>query len=756
MRDANWDEIFQKRDDDTTLNDERMFGWLPWEDWLTFFITAVVMLSVVASIDGAHWVDDMPSLYPIAFSALIIGYGLSRVKVNELLLHPLALLAGATLVYLQLIAEVPGGSLAARTDHLVDRMYYWWSAATQNGISSDPLPFVVLILVLMWLGTYASTWAIFRWKNAWLGLVPGGTALMWNISFIPGQFSPAFVVFVFAAVLLVMRLHVAQQERDWERRSIAYPEFISLSVLNLTFWATAVILVLAWMMPLAAKSDSANERWRDFTAPLTHRLQPLARVFISVNAKKPIAIHNLSDVLPFQGNIKLSGKQSVTVDVELTPEMAAFLRAQSFDEYTSDGWKVNVNSDVPLKARGATGVEEPAIPDAREDVTINVTVKGGKNGVLYSLGQPVEADKNAEVRTGDDPADVSSLRPTDHFKNGDTYEVTGSVAVPSIDELRTAGTEYPSWVTDTYLQLPNNTPRRVRAKARDVTRNADTPYDQAAAIEAYLRSFPNDYDVPETPPGRDTVDYFLFDVQRGYFDYHASAMAVMLRSLGIPARVASGYVLAPASSDGAGRYTLTERDAFAWPEVYFPGIGWVEFSPTPTQPLIQRPGSVPAAAPVGTGSTTDPNPAEEPGLDIPSVAPSVPDATAATDSGASSNRMWIALGVVAALVAVAAGGAKVAWEWGMRGLPRQAQLWEKTARLATLAGLRPASNETPREFSLRLGEAVPGTGGARYLAAAYERTKFGGKQLSEDEAERVESTWRSVRSALLRRVVRRS
>ena len=83
---------------------------------------------------------------------------------------------------------------------------------------------------------------------------------------------------------------------------------------------------------------------------------------------------------------------------------------------------------------------------------------------------------------------------------------------------------------------------RRRRRSRPAT---DDAYDKAAAIESYLRTFPIDFNLPQTPPGRDSVDYFLFDEQRGYFDYHASAMAVMLRTLGIPARVATGYVLDP-------------------------------------------------------------------------------------------------------------------------------------------------------------------------------------------------------------------
>src|SRR4029078_8473465 len=134
-------------------------------------------------------------------------------------------------------------------------------------------------------------------------------------------------------------------EAQWERQGIVYPEFISLSVLNATFWVAIGLLALAWLMPLADRSDSANARWRDFTSPVTRHLTPLSRVFIGVNAKKPVNVHNLKDALPFQGKINLSCRHAVEIDVKITPEMAQFLREQSFDEYTKSGWKVNIQGD---------------------------------------------------------------------------------------------------------------------------------------------------------------------------------------------------------------------------------------------------------------------------------------------------------------------------------------------------------------------------------------------------------------------------
>jgi transglutaminase-like putative cysteine protease len=756
MREANWDEVFQKRRDEA-VDDDRLSSIIPWEEWLTLVIVATVFLSCIVSIQGANWVDDMPSLYPIGFAGLIAGYALAKVKLNQLLLHAAALMLGAGLVYLQLLAILSGGSAGARTDQLVERMRVWWSAVTQSGISNDSLPVIVLMLTLTWLGAYASSWAIFRWRNAWLGLIPSGLALMWNISFIPGQFSYAFVVYCFGAVLLVMRLHLAQKQKEWDSERIAYPEFMSLSVLHATFWVAVGLLTLVWIMPLAHRSESAQERWNDFTSPVTRHLAPYARVFVSVNAKKPIAVHNIKDALPFQGEITLNGNNAAEINVQLTPEMARFLREQSFDEYTSSGWKINVNG-VPLEPGQDTGVDAyNGLDGAREQVTINVTIEGGNDEHLFSVGQPAKSDEAAEARIGEDPADISSLEPQANLSNSDTYSVTGSVAVPTIDQLLAAGTNYPAWVTDRYLELPENLPERVGLKADEVAAAAATPYDETLLIERYLRTFPVEYSVPVTPPGRDTIDYFLFDLQEGYFDYHASAMAVMLRTRGIPARVATGYVIDPLAQDGAtGSYALTQKNAYAWPEVYFPSIGWVEFSPTPDQPIILRRLEVPVEEPAPPPGETLPanedgfSLGENDGLTGSAASPGSTDA----DGSDSGRTLLFVLGGTAIVAAAIALGGRFAWEFGLGGLSQPARFWEKTQRLARLGSAAPTPHETPREFASRLRRVVPGSDAAGYLATTYEQDRYGHKDLTDDDAEKLESAWVSLRGALLRRILR--
>jgi hypothetical protein len=115
----------------------------------------------------------------------------------------------------------------------------------------------------------------------------------------------------------------------------------------------------------------------------------------------------------------------------------------------------------------------------------------------------------------------------------------------------------------------------------------ESPYDKAAAIASFLRQeIAYSPSVPAPPPGRDPVVWVLFVHKRGFCNYYASAQVLLLRSIGIPARLAVGFAQG-GFEDGA--YAVHERNAHAWPEVYFPGIGWVEFEPTSNQSALVRP-----------------------------------------------------------------------------------------------------------------------------------------------------------------------
>jgi transglutaminase-like putative cysteine protease len=170
------------------------------------------------------------------------------------------------------------------------------------------------------------------------------------------------------------------------------------------------------------------------------------------------------------------------------------------------------------------------------------------------------------------------------------YDMVSETGLPSPTELRRASTEYPSDLRLLYLNLPQLDPR-IAQLARQVSVSATNPYDRALAIEKHLRStFGYSLDPPAIEP-KDPIGSFLFKSKQGYCEYFAAAMAVMLRTLGIPSRLVNGFQTGSYNRVGKD-FVVRARDAHSWVEVYFPPYGWVPFDPTPADPNPVLPGAL--------------------------------------------------------------------------------------------------------------------------------------------------------------------
>jgi hypothetical protein len=197
-----------------------------------------------------------------------------------------------------------------------------------------------------------------------------------------------------------------------------------------------------------------------------------------------------------------------------------------------------------------------------------------------------------------------------------------------------------------------------------------------------LRSYTYTLDLPPVPRQRDVVDYFLFDLRRGYCDYYASAMVVLARLAGLPARLVTGYASGSYDSE-LGVYTVTAADAHSWAEIYFPGIGWVEFEPTTAQPALQRPEAASS-------------PSQEAGLLDP-LAPLQP----------RQGAPWLALLVASLLLAGSLGFA--AWQaadrWRLHSAAPEAaitMIFQRLYRHGRRLDAPGPAGETPSQFAAAL------------------------------------------------------
>lgn len=170
------------------------------------------------------------------------------------------------------------------------------------------------------------------------------------------------------------------------------------------------------------------------------------------------------------------------------------------------------------------------------------------------------------------------------FHNFGQLNYEGDSLLPTLDraKARAASQNYSPEFADTYLQLPT-VDARISDLAHKVTAAAQNPYDQSVAIESYLRRNYRYSLILTGNPGADPLAHFLFETRAGHCEYFASAMTVMLRTIGIPSREVNGF-LPGEYNDLAGDYIVRASDAHSWVEAYFQGSGWIAFDPTPPGP----------------------------------------------------------------------------------------------------------------------------------------------------------------------------
>ncbi len=728
---------------------------MSWEDWLTFAAVLVAFCSIAITIQRAEWVPNMPQLLPTTVAALTVGLVAARVRVNGLLIQPFALVIGAIVVVAAVQNYADGMTLQDRLGDFWTRMREWWAIVRAGDISNDRLPFVLLVHSVTFLAAYFGAWAIYRWHNPWIALVPGGFILLSTISFMDGKPAGPLVFFLLGALFIVARSHLQKSQARWREEGVEYPDFLSLNALNVTFLVSVALLVLAWQVPIAKQAGFATSLIENMSRPFEPLNDRALRLFHTIDGGRSGNHHTFGDSLPIRGDISLGSRPLF----EVNSGEPGFLRATSYDEYTGVGWKSTNRDDQRVPA----GTQLNDTHQARTSTIVRVTVLDKESTVLTS-GTGVGTNLDSIVDTaGGNAGDVERITSRRGLRDGDTYNAVGSRSVATAQQLREAGTAYPAEIADRYLQLPSNLPDRVGEEARRVAGGGATPYDQALMTQAYLRTFPYDESVPEAPPGRDVVDWLLFDLRRGYFDFQATAMAVMMRELGVPARVAVGYYLDPASAEDT-RYTVRKSHAYAWTEVYFPGYGWVEFNPTSNRP----PGGAGGTGTLPEQTTPLPiNPgAEDPfgniddllgGIDLigageGGVGGALGEAPTLTD-GPPWLLIWTMTTVVA-MVAVGAVAARVTWNWGLGGLEGRARLWARTHRLAKWAGFPGQPSETPREWSRRLGTAIHREDDALLLADAYQETRYGRPDLQRIDDDEAAKAYRGLRGALLAKITR--
>jgi transglutaminase-like putative cysteine protease len=304
------------------------------------------------------------------------------------------------------------------------------------------------------------------------------------------------------------------------------------------------------------------------------------------SATAPSSLHSYAD-LGLTTRPRLSDAVVFTVDAA-HPD---FWRGSTFDVYKGSSWSSSFRDRLEILGHDRTKV--PVAPElydegARSGVEFRQTfhVEAAYSDVVFAApsARLVETDKLL-IRSADGTLRVAGS--SSGFGKGAVYTVYSRAMPVTEAKLRAAdATPVPGPISGQYAEPPATTPR-VAALARQITTGATTTFDKVRAIEGWLGANTKySLNAPLSPRGtKDVVDDFLFRSRVGWCEQIASSLVVLARSAGIPARLVTGFV--PGTPDAlTGRFVVRERDAHAWAEIYFPGVGWQGFDPTASVPLV--------------------------------------------------------------------------------------------------------------------------------------------------------------------------
>jgi transglutaminase-like putative cysteine protease len=584
-------------------------------DWRAVVLTIMLVEISSTRLVVTAWAPFLYFTQTIGFIGVVLGLALGYSNFSRQTVIRLS--AGYTLIL------IPAQLLNAteRTEWLwrdivglLGRLFISLDQFVRNQPVDDQLFFVSIVTLVYWIiGLSAGYW-LTRHKDFLNVVLPSGLAILTVQAFdsIESKHIWELAFFIFVSLLLLGRIYFLQNHSFWKKANFLLTDEAVNDLERGALAITVIAVFIAWSLPgWISGIKPAAQAWQDFSQPIFDKFSNAVSALDSPYTSKNTG----SD---FYGGELALGQEAATGDTEVFTvkvkesefvPIRSYWKGRAYDLYLNGRWtnaSNSSNSFIPT-------IDELTIeyPNNRHEMEYTFTNSTKKQNLLYMPAETIWVNKNADVFSTPISAevkDVTAWIATTSLLKGSQYKVRALIAGPSAEELRATGTDYPAWVADRYLQVPEDIAPQLSELALEITAPYDTVYDKVQAVTNYLRKeIKYETKITSTPPkNQDPVLWVLFDYKKGFCMYDASAETLMLRSIGIPARMAVGFVEG-AFNELEGQYVVTYKDSHAWPEVYFPGIGWVEFEPTSNQFPLERPETNDI---IVNEATPDPNAAE--------------------------------------------------------------------------------------------------------------------------------------------------
>ncbi len=699
------------------------------EGWFSLVLLAIVVYSTIWSVQAAGWVDHLSILTLTTALGLIIGVIAAKQKrFPRLYVHLIALGFGLLLASWQ----TAGAFYQGNTGALVTGMQHWFSTALTGGTGDDNSIFLFFITTLGFVLAYTSAWLVYRTRSPWLMIVANAVVLLINLSNVDAAYAFFLVVFLMAALLLLLRFNLYESVRRWRKQGLRYADDVGWDVMQAGAIISVGILIFSWILPGGYTNETAAQIWNANSNPWTQLENTWNRVIAVNGGANPSNHGNFRDSLVLGGNPNLNHDVVFTVD---SSDHSIYLQSLGYETYTKRGWANGPTDTTSWKANDAFPSSAVMTHPLEQKISV-VNPPGEQYPYIFGASDLGALNAPANVLTSKaSGAVVAWLGKNGNLAAGAHYTVVSYVSSADIGTLRGVpmpanSAPYPSGydgppspnvydqsVVDTYTQLPSGLDPRILAKAKDITAKNRTMYDKVVALEQFFRSnYTYSTDI-QLPAGKEGVSWFLFDSDhKGFCNYFSTSMTVMARELGIPARVVNGYTNGQ-YDEKTHQLVIRGTDAHSWTQVYFAGYGWINFEPSANFTSFTRPlpNQFPSAGINGANGTN-------PGGSV--IPPNSKGRTSrgelgGSDSGQNSTvtaaqaqvqlrqQIGAAVGSFILLILFGALLFTLWWRRLFRRYGLATQLYGRMCVLGDWAGIQIKPSQTPYEYVHGISESAP-------------------------------------------------
>ncbi len=567
-----------------------------WWDFLAAFLLLAALEVSAYRLRVTGWTPNLGLIVILTFISTFLGLALGYSSFRSWFARLFGLVFTLFFVPLEigLFEEPSGTDWLARLNDLYSRLYYSLFDFFRSKPVQDPLLFLTVMAIFFWLIGLIAGYQLTRHAKPWGPLIVSGLALLIIDFYTPytpnrDRYSG---IFVFLSLLLVARLFYLLSRRSWAEKGTTYDPEVGANMGRTVLVSGLVLVFIAWNIPVLVQA----------LTPGTEIQKQLAEQWQTIRDKLQNAVAGLqspavatSDFYGDSLSLGAGGTRdtqivfTVKLDQPLPPGVRFYWKARSYDTYNNT-WTNSVSTSQTVKIN-----QWPFVyPEWEGRSIVDLTFTPQQNDIrnLYLPEFPLTISHATDVIgkvLSDGTFDFIGVMANPPLNDNQSVSVRTWVTAPTIDQVSKAPAEYPAYITNTYLQLPPDFSPRIRQLAYQIAGRLPTQYQKVMAVTDWLRTNITYQEAIDTPPqGVDPIVWFLFDYKKGFCNYYATAEVLMLRSLGIPARLGVGYAQGT-YDDATNTFSVRRQDSHAWPEVYFDGLGWIEFEPTSAQPPTQLP-----------------------------------------------------------------------------------------------------------------------------------------------------------------------